>query len=102
MNSIENKLLKQDKFDLADFLNLSKESFKAVQKIKMLFKTKIERENQIISKTLSQIRFNKLELMFLLDNNKNIKYYKSITIKVENELNKEVFILDDKEIICKL
>jgi len=69
----------------------------------MLLKTKTEREEIKCKKAISHIKFNKYELIFILDKKKNDeKGIINISVTVENEMNKEFFILDDNEIICKL
>lgn len=61
----------------------------------------MERERTKVEKVLSKIKFNKFELVFILEKKGKDKDEK-ITVQVENEANKEMFILDDKEIMVKL
>ena len=70
----------------------------------MLLKTKTEREESKCKKTVSHIKFNKYELIFILDKKKtDDKVSKSIIVTVENEIiNEKLFTLDDNEAICKL
>lgn len=90
--------------NLSSLISICKESYKQINKTKLLFKSKIEREKQKIEKILSKIKYNKFELVFILEKRKN--YYKtnenSVFIIVENEVNKEMFPLDEKEMIVKL
>ncbi len=88
----------------AGLINISKEAFKNTQKTRILLKSKLERERNKVEKVLKEIKFNKYDLVFILDKNSNLTSTTSrkISVKVENETNNEMFILDDKEVICKL
>lgn len=90
----------------AGLINISKEAFKNIQKTRILLKSKLERERNKVEKVVKEIKFNKYELIFILDktssSSSNNNNNKKVTVKVENETNNEMFILDDKEVICKL
>ena len=100
MQGIESKLI--GNVDFQKFLMIYLESIQEVKKLKVLVKSRIDKEKQDLEKFINQVKFNKYELVFILDNNKNKKVFKSISIKVENDMNKEFFLLNDNHIICKL
>ncbi len=53
-----------------------------------------------MEKFLPKLKFNKFELIFILERKRQTK--EEITVQVENEINKEMFVLDNKEIMVKL
>jgi len=103
-SAFEARFQQHSSLDLPGLINLSKEAFKGVQKVKMLLKSKMDKEKSKCDKIASGIKFNKYELIFILDKQKASGKgpERQVTVKVENEISNEFFMLDDKEIICKL
>lgn len=84
-------------------INTCRDSAKNIFKFKMLTKNKKDKEKQQLEKILAKINFTKYELEFVLDKLKKSKSNpSSISVTVENELNNQIFVLDDKEVMCKL
>ena len=95
------KLQQNGNLNLASLINICKESHKQVNKTKLLLKSKVERERMKLERIIPKIKFNKYELLFILDK-KNKNSTQNITIQVHNELNNEMFILDERECLVKL